>query len=157
MQELSDKFPIVDERGNPNSYFIRFLQERGIGQGDLEKAIKALLLKKIVATDGGVTVAHGNFSDPLDTSIKTNLQFLLDALSASWGSILSGAQPVGKRSGRALPVKSYRRGDRPQTPLGSQRAAEAGVIGGLLPRWLHISLLHMERGLIKQMTQLRAC
>lgn len=80
MQDLNLNFPITDGNGNPTQYFIRFLQERGIGQGDLEA--RKILAGAGIGVTGGPTLGQGDFT------ISADLQAMLNALSTSRGAII---------------------------------------------------------------------
>jgi hypothetical protein len=86
MQNLNFNDKIVNPDGTPTEYFMRLLQNRGVGQEDIETRLAALLAKQIIAGDG--LDGGGTLGDPGDITIGANASAILDLISTSQGAIL---------------------------------------------------------------------
>lgn len=67
---------------------MRLIQTRGKGQDDLETEIGALLARSVVPADGSVQITNGHFTDAGDIKIAAEIQFLLDQISSTRGTLL---------------------------------------------------------------------
>jgi uncharacterized protein (UPF0333 family) len=86
MQNLNFNDKIVNPDGTPTEYFMRLLQNRGVGQEDIETRLAALLAKQIIAGEG--LDGGGTLGDPGDITIGANASAILDLISSTRGTVL---------------------------------------------------------------------
>lgn len=86
MQNLDFNQPIVNPDGTPTEYFMRLLQNRGVGQETLEEQVDALIAKQIIAGDG--LDGGGTLGDPGNITLTADVQEILDQLTTTHGAII---------------------------------------------------------------------
>lgn len=70
MQDLNTNFAIVDANGYPTQYFMRLLQERGIGQSDIEAFFAVIKDKSVISSNHTLSVLNGLLANPGDVDLS---------------------------------------------------------------------------------------
>lgn len=86
LQDLNQKFSIVDQEGRPTDYLMRLLRDRKVQAEDVETVVNELIARQVIAgigLDGG-----GPLGGPGDITIDANVQEILDNISTTRGSVL---------------------------------------------------------------------
>ncbi len=89
LQPLDQKFAIVDQRGNPTEYFIRWAQQRQIDIGDSINLgdLQTYLTEHSLQEGAGIQITpSGDLND--SPTISADVQEILDQLSSSRGAVI---------------------------------------------------------------------
>ncbi len=88
-QPLDQKFAIVDARGNPTEYFIRWAQQRqlDISSGLTQKDLTDYLVAHALQEGSGIQITPDG-KIPSNPTIAADVQEILDQISATRGAVL---------------------------------------------------------------------